>query len=93
MCVSAWSWQRVEADGVWSLFCPNEAPGLSDCWGKDFEDLYERYEAEGRQREVISAQKLWFAIMESQIETGTPYILYKVRVCHGLPDGVVFSKS
>jgi ribonucleotide reductase alpha subunit len=73
--------QRVEANGVWSLFCPHEAPGLSDCWGKDFEDLYTRYEAEGRQRESVSAQKLWFSIMESQMETGTPYILYKVRPC------------
>ncbi len=72
--------QRVESNGTWSLFCPNEAPGLSDCWGEEFNNLYMRYEAEGRQRETIDAQKLWFAIIESQIETGTPYILYKVRV-------------
>jgi ribonucleoside-diphosphate reductase alpha chain len=69
--------KRVEANGEWSLFCPNEAPGLSDCWGKDFEKLYERYESEGRARKTIRAQDLWFAILESQIETGTPYLLYK----------------
>ncbi len=69
--------KRVEANGDWSLFCPNEAPGLSDCWGKEFEELYERYEAEGRARKTIKAQELWFAILDSQIETGTPYMLYK----------------
>ena len=79
LCVSVWHRvQRVESGGTWSLFCPNEAPGLSDCWGKEFEDLYQRYESEGRQRETISAHKLWFAIIESQIETGTPYVLFKV---------------
>ncbi len=69
--------KRVEANGDWSLFCPNEAPGLSDCWGAEFEELYCRYEAEGRARKTIKAQDLWFAILESQIETGTPYMLYK----------------
>lgn len=69
--------KRVEADGEWSLFCPNEAPGLQDCFGEEFEALYERYEAEGRARKTIKAQELWFAILESQIETGTPYMLYK----------------
>jgi ribonucleoside-diphosphate reductase subunit M1 len=69
--------QRVEADGYWSLFCPNEAPGLADVWGDDFEKLYTRYEREGRTRKVIKAQTLWFDILESQIETGTPYMLYK----------------
>ena len=69
--------KRVEADGEWSLFCPNEAPGLSDCFGAEFETLYTQYEAEGRARKVIKAQELWFAICESQIETGTPYMLYK----------------
>jgi ribonucleoside-diphosphate reductase alpha chain len=69
--------KRVEANGEWSLFCPNEAPGLSDCWGKEFETLYEKYEAEGRARKSIKAQDLWFAILQSQIETGTPYMLYK----------------
>jgi ribonucleoside-diphosphate reductase alpha chain len=69
--------QRVEENGDWSLFCPNEAPGLSDCWGKDFERLYEKYEREGRARKTIKAQELWFHVLESQIETGTPYMLYK----------------
>ena len=69
--------KRVEADGEWSLFCPNEAPGLSDCYGEVFETLYTKYEAEGRARKTIKAQELWFAILDSQIETGTPYMLYK----------------
>ncbi|MBC7936312.1 MAG: ribonucleoside-diphosphate reductase subunit alpha [Rhizobacter sp.] len=69
--------ERVEANGEWSLFCPNEAPGLADCWGPEFVKLYNRYEKEGRARKVIKAQDLWFAIIESQIETGTPYLLYK----------------
>ena len=69
--------ERVENNGDWSLFCPNEAPGLSDCWGKEFEALYNRYEQEGRARKTIKAQELWFAIITSQIETGTPYMLYK----------------
>ncbi|MES2560347.1 MAG: ribonucleoside-diphosphate reductase subunit alpha [Bacteroidota bacterium] len=69
--------KRVEEDGQWSLFCPNEAPGLSDCWGEEFEALYTRYEQEGKARKTIKAQELWFAIIESQTETGTPYMLYK----------------
>jgi len=69
--------KRVKDDGKWSLFCPNEAPGLADCWGKEFEALYERYETEGRARKTIQARELWSAIIESQIETGTPYMLYK----------------
>jgi ribonucleoside-diphosphate reductase alpha subunit len=69
--------RRVESNGDWSLFCPNEAPGLGDTFGDEFEALYSRYEAEGRQRKVIKAQDLWFAILEAQIETGTPYMLYK----------------
>ena len=69
--------KRVEADGQWSLFCPHEAPGLSECWGEEFEALYEKYEREGRARKTIKAQELWFAILDSQIETGTPYMLYK----------------
>lgn len=69
--------KRVESNGKWSLFCPNEAPGLADCWGEEFERLYEKYEAEGRARKTINAQELWFAVMESQVETGTPYLLYK----------------
>ncbi|GAA4468015.1 ribonucleoside-diphosphate reductase subunit alpha [Nemorincola caseinilytica] len=69
--------KRVEENGDWSLFCPNEAPGLSECFGAEFEALYAQYEAEGRQRKTIKAQELWFAIVEAQIETGTPYLLYK----------------
>lgn len=69
--------QRVEADGQWSLFCPSEAPGLADVWGEAFTTLYERYEAEGRARTTMRAQELWFAILTAQIETGTPYMLYK----------------
>jgi ribonucleoside-diphosphate reductase alpha chain len=69
--------QRVENNEMWSLFCPNEAPGLAEVWGEDFERLYEKYEKEGKFRRQIKAQDLWFEILESQIETGTPYILYK----------------
>merc|ERR1719379_1714787 len=69
--------KRVEANGKWSLMCPNECPGLHDTWGDEFEALYEKYEAEGKARTTIDAQKLWFAIIESQTETGTPYMLYK----------------
>ncbi|MFZ4769775.1 MAG: ribonucleoside-diphosphate reductase subunit alpha [Ferruginibacter sp.] len=69
--------KRVEADAEWSLFCPNEAPGLQDCYGEEFEKLYEKYEREGKARKTIKAQDLWFAILDGQIETGTPYMLYK----------------
>jgi len=69
--------KRVESDGVWSLMCPDECPGLHDTWGEKFEDLYEKYEREGRYRKQVKAQQLWYAIIESQIETGTPYMLYK----------------
>jgi len=72
--------KRVEENGNWSLFCPNEAPGLSDCSGETFEKLYAQYEAEGRARKTIKAQELWFAILDAQIETGTPYLLYKDAV-------------
>ena len=69
--------KRVEQNEDWSLFCPNECPGLSDCYGEEFERLYEKYEKEGRFRKQIKAQDLWFEILEAQIETGTPYMLYK----------------
>jgi ribonucleoside-diphosphate reductase alpha chain len=69
--------KRVKEEGEWSLFCPNEAPGLSDCYGMEFEMLYTKYEEEGRARRTIPARELWTAVLESQIETGTPYILYK----------------
>ncbi len=69
--------KRVEAGGDWSLFCPHEAPGLADVTGLEFETLYQRYEAEGRARRTVPAQKLWSEILVAQIETGTPYLLYK----------------
>jgi len=69
--------QRVENNEMWSLFCPNEAPGLADVYGEEFERLYTKYESENRFRKQVKAQDLWFEILESQIETGTPYILYK----------------
>lgn len=69
--------KRVEADADWSLFCPAEAPGLHECWGEEFERLYESYERLGRARKTVKAQKLWYAILDAQIETGTPYMVYK----------------
>ena len=69
--------RRVSENGSWTLFSPNEAPGLSDCYGEEFEKLYLKYESEGRGRRTISASKLWIAILKSQTETGTPYMLYK----------------
>jgi ribonucleotide reductase alpha subunit len=69
--------KRVEADAPWSLFCPHEAPGLADVVGAEFEALYTKYEAEGRAKRTIPAQKLWSEVLVSQIETGTPYLLYK----------------
>ncbi|EME44617.1 hypothetical protein DOTSEDRAFT_152571 [Dothistroma septosporum NZE10] len=69
--------QRVEQNGTWTLMCPNECPGLSDVYGDEFKELYERYEREGKGRETVRAQKIWYAILEAQTETGTPFILYK----------------
>uniref|UniRef100_A0A0D9WMC9 Ribonucleoside-diphosphate reductase n=1 Tax=Leersia perrieri TaxID=77586 RepID=A0A0D9WMC9_9ORYZ len=69
--------QRVQNNEEWSLFCPNEAPGLADCWGEEFENLYKKYEREGKAKKVVPAQTLWFDILKAQIETGTPYMLYK----------------
>jgi len=69
--------KRVEENGDWTLMCPNECPGLSDAYGAEFEKLYTKYEKEGKGRKTIKAQDLWFKILESQIETGTPYMLYK----------------
>jgi len=77
MWISDLFMRRVEENGEWSLFCPHEAPGLAECYGKDFENLYEKYEKEGRARKTIKAQELWFAILEAQVETGTPYMLFK----------------
>ncbi len=69
--------KRVEKNENWTLFCPNEAPGLSDCYGEEFEKLYLKYEAEGLGRKTVKAQQLWGSIIEAQIETGLPYMLYK----------------
>jgi ribonucleoside-diphosphate reductase alpha chain len=69
--------ERVEKNEPWTLFCPSEAPGLADVYGDEFKALYEKYEQEGRGRKQIDAQKLWFKVLDSQIETGTPYLLYK----------------
>jgi ribonucleoside-diphosphate reductase alpha chain len=69
--------KRVEAEGDWSLMCPNECPGLSDCHSEAFEKLYTQYESEGRFRRQIKARELWAAIIEAQIETGNPYMLFK----------------
>jgi len=77
MWISDLFMERVETNSDWSLFCPNESPGLADCYGDEFKALYTKYEEEGRARRTVSARDLWGSIMESQIETGTPYILYK----------------
>lgn len=69
--------ERVEADAEWSLFCPHEAPNLAETYGEEFRALYLKYEQEGRAKQTIKARKLWFEILESQIETGSPFMLYK----------------
>ena len=69
--------ERVQSNGEWTLMCPNECPGLDSTWGAEFNALYTRYEAEGKGRKTIKAQQLWFAVLDSQVETGTPYMLYK----------------
>ena len=71
---------RVKANAEWSLFCPDECPGLSDVYGDEFDALYARYETEGRQRGKVKARDLWFRILDSQMETGTPYLCYKDAV-------------
>uniref|UniRef100_A0A915CSR1 Ribonucleoside-diphosphate reductase n=1 Tax=Ditylenchus dipsaci TaxID=166011 RepID=A0A915CSR1_9BILA len=69
--------ERVNKDEVWSLMCPHDCPGLHDCWGEEFEALYKKYEEEKRYRKQIPAREVWKSIITSQIETGTPYMLYK----------------
>lgn len=69
--------KRVENNEEWSLFCPHECPGLADTYGDEFEALYEKYELEGKARKTVKAQELWFKVLESQTETGTPYMLFK----------------
>jgi ribonucleoside-diphosphate reductase alpha chain len=69
--------ERVKENAKWSLLCPHECPGLSDVYGDKFKELYETYELSGKARKTINARDLWFKILDSQMETGTPYILYK----------------
>jgi len=69
--------QRVKENGEWTLMCPNECPGLADTYGSEFEKLYKKYEKAGKGRKTIKARELWEKVVESQVETGTPYILYK----------------
>ena len=69
--------ERVKNNGKWSLMCPHECPGLSDVYGKAFNELYEEYEAAGKFRKTVNARELWFKILDAQMETGTPYLLYK----------------
>lgn len=69
--------KRVKSDGMWTLFCPDEAPGLADVAGGEFDELYCRYEEEGRGRKAVKAQEIWVSILDSQMETGNPYLLYK----------------
>jgi ribonucleoside-diphosphate reductase alpha chain len=69
--------ERVKDNAKWSLLCPHECPGLSDVYGDKFKELYETYEAAGKVRKTVNARDLWFKILDSQMETGTPYILYK----------------
>ena len=74
--------QRIKENGKWSLFCPNECPGLADVYGKEFVALYNRYENEGKARKTINARELWFKVLDAQMETGTPYLLYKDACNH-----------
>ncbi|BAU80122.1 ribonucleotide reductase [Tokyovirus A1] len=73
--------KRVESDGDWSLFCPKEAPGLDEIYGQDFEELYEKYEREGKARTTVKAQELWHHILVAQAEVGMPFIVYKDAIC------------
>jgi len=72
--------KRVEANGEWTMFSPSEAPGLADCWGPEFEELYTKYEAAGLGAKKMPAQKLWQMVLDAQIQTGTPYLCYKDAV-------------
>ncbi len=69
--------ERVKSNAKWSLFCPHECPGLADVYGDKFVELYEKYEADGKARKIVNARDLWFKILDAQMETGTPYILFK----------------
>ena len=72
--------ERIKSDGDWTLMCPDECPGLSDVVGDDFKELYQKYEREGKGRRVMKARSLWFQVLDAQMETGTPYLLYKDHV-------------
>jgi len=69
--------ERVKTDGLWTLMCPDECPGLSDVYGPAFKELYEKYELSGKGRKAVKARELWFQVLDAQMETGTPYLLYK----------------
>ena len=69
--------ERVKAGGKWTLMCPDECPGLSDVWGEKFVELYTKYENEGKGRKTVNARDVWFQVLDAQMETGTPYLLYK----------------
>ena len=69
--------ERIGQNGDWTLMCPDKCPGLSDVYGEEFKELYEKYETEGKGNKTVKARDLWFKILDSQIETGTPYMLYK----------------
>ena len=69
--------ERVKTDQPWSLFCPRECPGLDSVYGAEFVELYTKYESEGRAKKIVSSRELWFQILDAQMETGTPYLLYK----------------
>ena len=69
--------QRVKDGGKWTLMCPDECPGLADCYGDEFVELYTKYEKDGRGKKTMIARDLWFQVLDAQMETGTPYILYK----------------
>ncbi len=69
--------EKVKKDEDWALFCPHKCPGLADCYGAEFNALYAKYEAEGKANKIIKARTLWFKILDSQMETGTPYLVYK----------------
>lgn len=69
--------KKIKENEDWCLFCPDECPGLSDVYGDEFETLYHKYESEGREKCKLKARDLWFKVLDSQMETGTPYLLYK----------------
>jgi len=69
--------EKVEQDSEWCLFCPDKCPGLSDCYGEEFNALYNKYESDGKMNKRVKARDIWYKILDSQMETGTPYLLYK----------------